>query len=280
MDDIARDIAERQAVFEHNEYVVDAVKPPVQIEVYVLRELTGRRHNSSPRAHFHTPYCTTLTHLAVKEDPDALFTLLRRCLPFREWEYVDEATTYTYFDPYIYLLKPGEGTESEEDESYHMHDYKERFYVEHSEPEQRMRSALSELQTEMFSRRLPPDGWTYTWWFVLKAKAITRPPMRPRIDWTAFDPGVRAQIRRHAHARWRQEVVLELPEDCRWPVPYSLAAVGGELLCTKRFSFKRVPRSVLDTAPLLTVTVSLRVDRTQFDSNFEAPYDLSASEQD
>jgi hypothetical protein len=37
MDDIARDIAERQAVFEHNEYLVHARKPPVQIEVHVLR---------------------------------------------------------------------------------------------------------------------------------------------------------------------------------------------------------------------------------------------------
>jgi hypothetical protein len=55
MDDIARDIAERQAVLEHNEYLADAVKRPVQIEVHVLRELTGRRHNSSPRAHFHRP---------------------------------------------------------------------------------------------------------------------------------------------------------------------------------------------------------------------------------
>ena len=119
-------IAGRQAVIEHNEYLVDAVKPPVHIEVHVLRELTGRRHNSSPRAHFHRPYCTTLTHLAAKEDPDALFTLLRRCLPFREWEYVDQSTTYTYFDPYLYLLKPGEGTESEEDEAFHMHDYAQR----------------------------------------------------------------------------------------------------------------------------------------------------------
>ena len=178
MDDIARDIAERQAVIEHNEYLVDAVKRPVQIEVHVLSELselselTGRRHHSSPRAHFHRPYCTTLTHLAAKEDPDALFTLLRRCLSFRDWEYVDQSTTYTYFDPYIYLLKPGEGTESEEDEAFHFHDYKTRFYVEDSEPEQHMRASLSELQTEMFSSPFR-DGCTYTWWFVLKADAST-----------------------------------------------------------------------------------------------------------
>jgi hypothetical protein len=91
-------------------------------------------------------------------------------LPFRKWEYVDQSTTYTYFDPYLYLLQPGEGTESEEDEAYHMHDYKERFYVEDSEPERRMRTALSELQTAMFSRQLHHDDWTYTYWFVLKAK--------------------------------------------------------------------------------------------------------------
>jgi hypothetical protein len=77
MDDIARDIAGRQAVIEHNEYLVDAVKPPVQIEVHVLRELTGAdTQDNSPRAHFHRPYYTTLTHLQSKEDPDALFTLL------------------------------------------------------------------------------------------------------------------------------------------------------------------------------------------------------------
>jgi hypothetical protein len=53
-----------------------------------------------------------------------------------------------------------------------MHDYKERFYVEDSEPERRMRTALSELQTAMFSRQLHHDDWTYTYWFVLKAKRL------------------------------------------------------------------------------------------------------------
>ena len=177
MDDIARDIAERQAVIEHNEYLVDAVKPPVQIEVHVLRELTegtatdsqDNGHNSSPRAHFHRPYCTTLTHIPVKEDPDALFTLLRRCLPFQEWEYVDDCTTQ--FDPYIYLLKPGEGTESEEDEAFHMHDYAQHVYVdwEDSEPEQRMRSELRERQMGMFRQFWEPAK-IHTWWFVLKAR--------------------------------------------------------------------------------------------------------------
>ncbi len=163
-------IAGRQAVIEHNEYLVDAVKPPVQIEVHVLRELTGAdTQDNSPRAHFHRPYYTTLTHLQSKEDPDALFTLLRRCLPFREWEYVDDCTTY--FGPYIYLLKPGEGTESEEDEAFHMHDYAQHVYVdwEDSEPEQRMRSELRERQMGMFRQFWEPAK-IHTWWFVLKAR--------------------------------------------------------------------------------------------------------------
>jgi hypothetical protein len=51
-----------------------------------------------------------------------------------------------------------------------------------------------------------------------------------------------------------------------------------------RFSFKRVPRSVADTEPLLTVTFSTRLNRTDFEADsegehFEAPYNLSASEQ-
>jgi hypothetical protein len=156
-------IAGRHAVIEHNEY-------------HVLRELTGGdAQDNSPRArtnamHFHRPYCTTLTHLAAKEDRDALFTLLRRCLPFREWEYVDTSTTPTYFDPYIYLFKPGEGTESQQDEAFRFHDWKTRFYVEDSRPKQRMRATLRELQWNMFRRRW--HDRTYTWWFVLKARAL------------------------------------------------------------------------------------------------------------
>jgi len=188
MDDIAHDIAQRQADFEHNEYLVHARKPPVHIEVHVLREIIGA--DGAPTPHFHKPYYTTLTHLQGKEDPDALFTLLRRCLPFEEWEYVDESTTD--FDPYLYLLKPGEGTEAEEIESWHFHDYLERLYVmqedsdltiaysddsdaevsegsEGSEPVQGIRDDLRELQMGMFRQFWNPKQ-IYKWWFVLKAR--------------------------------------------------------------------------------------------------------------
>ena len=105
-----------------------------------------------------------------------------------------------------------------------------------------------------------------------------------RFDWTALDAGVRAQIRRHAFDRWRQEVVVEVAEQRRWPVPYQAAYVDREvhwLDFIKRFSFKRVPRSVADTEPLLTVTFSLLLDReNNFEQGFGAPYDLSLSEQD
>jgi hypothetical protein len=106
-----------------------------------------------------------------------------------------------------------------------------------------------------------------------------------RFDWTALEPEVRAQIRRHAFDRWRQEVVVVLPDQRRWPVPYQAAegAVDGSaywLDFKKRFSFKRVPRSVADTEPLLTVTLSLLVDRENNFEGYEAPYNLSLSEQD
>ncbi len=106
------------------------------------------------------------------------------------------------------------------------------------------------------------------------------------IDWTAFDPGVRAQIRRHVLGRWRHEVVVEVAEDVGWPVPYQFAvgAVGESvywLQVFNRFSFKRVPRSVVDTGPLLTVTFSTHMDpENDFEGAYEAPYNLSASEQD
>jgi hypothetical protein len=156
-----------------------------------------------------------------------------------------------------------------------MHDYKERFYVEtcleDSEPERRMRAQLRELTTRMFRQSWAPAE---TWWFVLKARRpfgtprVPRARMRQGFDWTALDPGVRAQIRRHAHARWRQEVVVEVAEDAEGAVGKSVYW----LQVFNRFSFKRVPRSVVDTEPLLTVTFSTRMD--------PAPYNLSASEQD
>jgi hypothetical protein len=88
------------------------------------------------------------------------------------------------------------------------------------------------------------------------------------------------------YARWRQEVVLEVDSDCRWPVPYESVADESDdwLHVITQFHFKRVPRNVTDTAPLLTVTFSLRVDRTFFECGYEyeyeAPYNLSVSEQD
>jgi hypothetical protein len=107
------------------------------------------------------------------------------------------------------------------------------------------------------------------------------------IYWTALEPGVRERIRQYAFALWRQEVVVEMPEECRWPVPYKAAeGVVDEpawwLVIINQFSFKRrPPRSIDDTeANLLIVTFSTRLDRTDFEAGYEAPYNLSASEQD
>jgi len=165
-------VAGRHAVIEHNEYLVHAKKHPVQIEVHVLREIIGA--DGAPTPHFQKPYHTTLTHLQAKEDPDALFTLLRRCLTFQEWDYIDNCTTD--FDPYLYLLKPGEGTEAEEIEAWQFHNYLERLYVtredsdsEYSESARDIRDDLRELQMGMFRQFWNPKQ-IYKWWFVLKAR--------------------------------------------------------------------------------------------------------------
>jgi len=72
------------------------------------------------------------------------------------------------------LLKPGKGTESEEEEGLSFDDYTERTYVdwENSEPEQDMRSELRELQQGMFFTRRWNPKQIYKWWFVLKARAM------------------------------------------------------------------------------------------------------------
>jgi hypothetical protein len=76
--------------------------------------------------------------------------------------------------------------------------------------------------------------------------------VRTGFDWVALETEVRAQIRRHAHARWRQEVVFEEPADCPWPVPYR-APTSDEfhefntwINTIFWFSFRREARSIAD----------------------------------
>jgi len=73
-------------------------------------------------------------------------------------------------------MKPGEGTESEEDEALGFHDYITRTYVDwenlqlpYINAEQYMRSEVRELQMGMFRQFWDPTKKDYKWWFVLKA---------------------------------------------------------------------------------------------------------------
>jgi hypothetical protein len=88
------------------------------------------------------------------------------------------------------------------------------------------------------------------------------------------------------YARWREEVVYEEEHGCRWPQKYRNTyhrTRKDEFGCVNRYSFKRVPQSVMDTAPLLTVTFSRRLHdefRHKFGARRPAPYNLSAEQQD
>jgi hypothetical protein len=88
------------------------------------------------------------------------------------------------------------------------------------------------------------------------------------------------------YARGREEVVYEEESGCRWPQSYRdtyKRTRKDEFDCVNRYSFKRVPQSVMDTAPLLTVTFSRRLYsdfRQKFGAKRLAPYNMSASQQD
>jgi hypothetical protein len=102
LDDIARAVSSAQARnegqdrSERNEYLVDQLHPlqrvrgkqdnVITIEVRVLwQKVDGREY-------WRRPYVTTVTFAELRRKPDALWMLLTRCLPFKEWKYVDWST--------------------------------------------------------------------------------------------------------------------------------------------------------------------------------------------
>ena len=101
MDDIARAVCEGQA---RNEYLVDQLHPlqrvrgkqdnVITIEVRVLwQKVDGREY-------WHRPYVTTVAFAELRRKPDALWRLLTRCLPFKEWKFVDWSVGE--FEPRLY----------------------------------------------------------------------------------------------------------------------------------------------------------------------------------
>jgi hypothetical protein len=127
MDDLARDIAERNASAERNEYLV---RVPRQYYDYgetgsPVQRVPGKQpatvtidvrvpwRDADGRTHWHGPYVTTLTIAECEAKPDALWLLLTRCLPFKEWKFVDQACGK--FIHRLYNLEDGEGTQEEEE---------------------------------------------------------------------------------------------------------------------------------------------------------------------
>jgi hypothetical protein len=101
MDDLARDVCERQAQAEaqadaqaaRNEYLVDELEPVHRFagkqEDAMTIEVRVRWQKVGGREYWHRPYVTTVTFAELRRKPDALWKLLTRCLPLEEWKYLD-----------------------------------------------------------------------------------------------------------------------------------------------------------------------------------------------
>jgi hypothetical protein len=96
MDDLARDVCERQAEAARNEYLVDELEPMQRVagkqEDAMTIEVRVRWQSVDGREYWSRPHVTTVTFAELRRKPDALWKLLTRCLPFEEWKYVDWST--------------------------------------------------------------------------------------------------------------------------------------------------------------------------------------------
>ena len=177
-----------------NKYLVDRMHllqvgkqaRPVEIDVHVLWQTL---RDGGRKQFFWQNYSTTLTRRACQENPDALFTILTRRLPFAEWDYVFYGTHD--FSHRLYELGLGPpvvgGTDMHECREWWRSSlfqerlgYGGRLYasladqersiferVPHRDPEANMRSFLRDLV-------LREDGIARSenrrWWFVVHKK--------------------------------------------------------------------------------------------------------------
>ena len=171
MGDIAPYNVERNAVVDHSKYLVDEMKHPLHIDVHVLLQKTAA--DGSIHDHWQGTFSRTLTHQACQDDPDALFTLLRQCLPFAKWNYVDYHDSK--FDQFLYCFKPGEGTVEDQEMSESFFDYVQRVWVhwKDPEPEEGIRNDLHSVQNDLLEMDdrygMFSTDCRSKWWFVLKA---------------------------------------------------------------------------------------------------------------
>lgn len=183
MDDIARDVCERQA---RNEYLVEQVKPLQRVagkqEDVMTIEVRVRWQKVDGREYWHRPYETTVTFDELRRKPDALWMLLTRCLPFREWKYVDWSTEE--FHEKLYMQNDDGEPLSAEEQGYKEYWWEgfgqERIHVwddlEHPDRVANMKAELRELVSEdhgvlyMYEQYRPPGGTRVAkCWFVISA---------------------------------------------------------------------------------------------------------------
>jgi hypothetical protein len=117
MDDLARDVCERAA---RNEYLVDELEPMQRVagkqEDVITIEVRVRWQKVGGREYWHRPYATTVTFAELRRKPDALWSLLTRCLPFEEWQYVDWSTGN--FEEKLYMENDNDEPLTEEEQGY------------------------------------------------------------------------------------------------------------------------------------------------------------------
>jgi hypothetical protein len=120
MDDIARDVGERQHKFERNEYLVDQLYPLHRVagkqENVMTIEVHVRWQKVDGREYWHRPHVTTVTFAELRQKPDTLWQLLTWCLPFEEWEYVDWSVGE--FHARLYSQNADDEPLTEEEEDY------------------------------------------------------------------------------------------------------------------------------------------------------------------
>ena len=85
-------------------------------------------------------------------------------------------------------------------------------------------------------------------------------------NWAGLERGVRAQIRRHLRDITRARVDIHGPDWEDWPAPYQIRNPSNirHLPTSFTLSVERIRNSVLDAAPLLTVTFHHYLEQEKF----------------
>lgn len=184
MDDLARDIAERSANAERNKYLVDQYYPKDRDagkqEDSVTVDVRVRWQSADGQEHWHRTYVTTLTLAECREKPDTLFKLLTRCLPFKEWKYVDNSC-----GEFKYHFYAGECTEEEQEEAEYWWEGfgQDCLFMENlteADVKERLRDIVLDDHWGFSANSLWTRGSDRSWWFVLSTVPAHEQPKKIR----------------------------------------------------------------------------------------------------